>query len=125
MTLPDHAFQTVVWPRVTPALPHHPDVRIEFRLDSGFCNIVEEGFDAGARLGGSVEKDMIALRIGPDWRMIAVAAPAYLASRERPVHPRDLLDQDCINMRHQIRGRDPSFGAPAAHRLRDPAVLRG
>lgn len=104
LTLSDHAFQSVVWPRLKPVLQHHPDVRIEFSLDSGFRNIVEEGFDAGVRLGESVEKDMIALRIGPDWRMIAVAAPAYLASRERPEHPRDLLDHDCINMRHQSRG---------------------
>ncbi|RMC31609.1 LysR family transcriptional regulator [Paracoccus alkanivorans] len=104
LTLSDHAFQTVVWPKLKPVLQEHPDIRIEFSLDSGFRNIVEDGFDAGVRLGESVEKDMIAARIGPDWRMIAVASPAYLASRDMPGHPRDLVDHDCINMRHETRG---------------------
>lgn len=105
MTLSDHAFKTVVWPKLEPFLREHPDISIEFSLDSGFRNIVENGFDAGVRLGESVEKDMIAARIGPDWRMVAVASPAYLAARETPQHPRDLLDHDCINMRHETRGR--------------------
>lgn len=104
MTLSDHAFQTVVWPKLEPVLQQHPDVDIEFSLDSGFRDIVEDGFDAGVRLGESVEKDMIAVRIGPDWRMVVVASPAYLASRDRPEHPRDLLDHTCINMRHKTRG---------------------
>lgn len=104
LTLSDHAFQMVVWPKLKSVLQEHPDIRIEFSLDSGFRNIVEDGFDAGVRLGESVEKDMIAARIGPDWRMIAVASPAYLASRDRPRHPRDLLDHNCINMRHETRG---------------------
>ncbi|MGS4989537.1 LysR family transcriptional regulator [Roseibium sp. RP-7] len=104
LTLSDHAFQTVVWPKLKPFLHHHHDIRIEFSLDSGFRNIVEDGFDAGVRLGESVERDMIAARIGPDWRMVAVASPAYLASRKSPEHPRDLLDHDCINMRHETRG---------------------
>ena len=104
MTLSDHAFQTVVWPKLEPVLQQHPDVGIEFSLDSGFRNIVEDGFDAGVRLGESVEKDMIAVRIGPDWRMVAVASPAYLASREMPQHPHDLLGHNCINMRHETRG---------------------
>lgn len=104
LTLSDHAFRTVVWPGLKPLLAAHPDLRIEFSLDSGFRNIVEDGFDAGVRLGESVEKDMIATRIGPDWRMIAVASPAYLADHGTPAHPRDLLGHDCINMRHETSG---------------------
>ncbi|WP_119308788.1 LysR family transcriptional regulator [Cohaesibacter haloalkalitolerans] len=104
LTLSDHAFHTVVWPKLKPVLQANPDVKIEFSLDSGFRNIVEDGFDAGVRLGESIEQDMIAARIGPDWRMIAVAAPAYLASRKPPEHPNDLVEHDCINMRHETRG---------------------
>ena len=104
LTLSDHAFKTVAWPKLKPLIQAYPDLRIEFSLDSGFRNIVEEGFDAGVRLGESVEKDMVATRIGPDWRMIAVASPTYLATRNLPRHPRDLLDHDCINMRHETRG---------------------
>jgi DNA-binding transcriptional LysR family regulator len=73
-------------------------------LDSTFRNIVEEGFDAGVRLGESVEKDMIAVRIGPDWRLIAVASPTYLAAHGVPEHPQDLVRHVCINMRHETAG---------------------
>ena len=83
ITLSDHALESVVWPKLQPVLKAYPDIKVELSLDSGFRNIVEDGFDAGVRLGESVEKDMIAVRIGPDWRLVAVASPAYFA--ERPV----------------------------------------
>lgn len=104
LTLSDHALQTVVWPKLRPVLSAYPDLSVELRLDSTFRNIVEEGFDAGVRLGESVEKDMIAVRIGPDWRLIAVASPGYLAARKAPQHPEDLLQHTCINMRHETAG---------------------
>ncbi|MFD1880818.1 LysR family transcriptional regulator [Paracoccus pacificus] len=104
LTLSDHAFETVVWPKLKPVLAAHPDISVEFSIDSGFRNIVEDGFDAGVRLGESVEKDMIAVRIGPDWRMVAVAAPVYFAEHAPPLHPQDLLQHNCINMRHETRG---------------------
>lgn len=84
LTLSDHAWRTVVWPKLKPVLATHPDISIELSLDSAFRNIIEEGFDAGVRLGESVEKDMIGVRIGPDWRMVAVAAPGYFAAHGIP-----------------------------------------
>lgn len=75
LTLSDHALESVVWPKLKPLLSSYPDIEVELLLDSSFRNIVEEGFDAGGRLGESVEKDMIAVRIGPDWRLVAVASP--------------------------------------------------
>ncbi len=104
LTLSDHALETVVWPKLKPVLRDYPDINVEIALDSTFRNIVEEGYDAGVRLGESVEKDMIAVRIGPDWRLVAVASPDYLAERGRPAHPRDLVRHRCINMRHETSG---------------------
>lgn len=104
ITLSDHALETVVWPKLKPVLSAYPDIRVELSIDAGFRDIVEGGFDAGVRLGESVEKDMIAVRIGPDWRMVAVAAPAYVAAHGAPEHPRDLVGHDCVNMRHETRG---------------------
>jgi len=104
LTLSDHALDRVVWPKLKPVLQDYPDVTVELILDSTFRNIVEEGFDAGVRLGESVEKDMIAVRIGPDWRLVAVASPAYLAARGTPRHPKDLVGHACINMRHESAG---------------------
>ncbi len=104
LTLSDHALDTVVWPKLKPVLRAYPDISVELVLDSTFRNIVEEGYDAGVRLGESVEKDMIAVRIGPDWRLVAVASPDYLAAHGRPHHPQDLVRHRCINMRHETSG---------------------
>ncbi|REF72597.1 LysR family transcriptional regulator [Paracoccus versutus] len=104
LTLSDHALESVVWPMLKPVLRDYPDISVELILDSSFRNIVEEGFDAGVRLGESVEKDMIAVRIGPDWRLVAVASPGYLAEHGTPQHPRDLIRHICINMRHETAG---------------------
>ncbi|MNH67428.1 HTH-type transcriptional regulator DmlR [compost metagenome] len=104
LTLSDHALQTVVWPKLKPVLAAYPDISVELLLDSSFRNIVEEGYDAGVRLGESVEKDMIAVRIGPNWRLVAVASPDYLAAHGRPQHPQDLVRHRCINTRQESAG---------------------
>ncbi|MBA3038743.1 MULTISPECIES: LysR family transcriptional regulator [Hyphomicrobiales] len=104
LTLSDHALESVVWPKLKPVLKAYPDINVELILDSTFRNIVEDGFDAGVRLGESVEKDMIAMRIGPDWRLVAVASPGYLDEHGLPDHPQDLVGHACINMRHETAG---------------------
>ncbi|QTC88581.1 LysR family transcriptional regulator [Brevundimonas pondensis] len=104
LTLSDHALETVVWPKLKPVLAAYPDISVELLLDNTFRNIVEEGYDAGVRLGESVEKDMIAVRIGPDWRLVAVASPDYLAAHGRPRHPQDLVGHRCINTRQETSG---------------------
>lgn len=104
LTLSDHALESVVWPKLKQVLNAYPDICVELILDSTFRNIVEEGFDAGVRLGESVEKDMIAVRIGPNWRLVAVASPAYLDAHGVPERPQDLVRHICINMRHETAG---------------------
>lgn len=103
LTLSDHAFDSLVWPKLRPMLAAYPDIKLEFSIDNGLRNIVEDGFDAGVRLGESVEKDMIAIRIGPDWRMVAVASSDYFAAHPAPRHPQELIGHNCMNMR-QARG---------------------
>ena len=104
ITLSDHALNSVVWPKLRPVLAQYPDIEVELAIDNGFRNIVEESFDAGVRLGEGVEKDMIAVRIGPDWRLVAVAAPSYFATHPAPTHPRDLVGHSCINHRQEAAG---------------------
>lgn len=104
LTLSDHALQTTVWPKLSRVLSEYPDVKVELYSDNGMRNIVEERFDAGVRLGESVDKDMIAVRIGPDWRLRAVASPDYFARRGLPQVPQDLVGHVCINMRQATLG---------------------
>jgi DNA-binding transcriptional LysR family regulator len=99
LTAHDHAVDTLIWPRLQPFLRDYPDIKIEIGVHYGLVDIVAERFDAGVRSGDSVAKDMIAVRIGPDQRMAAVAAPAYLAGRSIPALPPELAQHDCINLR--------------------------
>lgn len=91
ITLSDYAPESIVWPKLRPVLRQFPDIKVELNSDNGFRNIVEEKFDAGVRLGDSVDKDMIAVRIGPDWRLVAVAAPDCLETRTVPQTPQELV----------------------------------
>jgi DNA-binding transcriptional LysR family regulator len=61
---------------------------------------VKEGFDAGVRYEERIERDMIAVPIGPRVQSyVAAAAPGYLAARGAPSHPRELVDHACIRHR--------------------------
>jgi DNA-binding transcriptional LysR family regulator len=93
-----HAARTVLWPVVDRLTSEYPDINIELSVDAGFVDIVSERFDAGVRLGESLEKDMIAVRIGPRLRMAAVGSPAYFATRGTPATPYDLAE-------HFVRSR--------------------
>jgi len=104
ITLSDHALESVVWPKLRSVLRDYPDIKVELNSDNGFRNIVEEKFDAGVRLGESVDKDMIAVRIGPDWRLIVVGSPEYFAGRPAPETPQQLVAHDCINHRQSRLG---------------------
>jgi DNA-binding transcriptional LysR family regulator len=99
-----HAADTVLWPAVAKLLDDFPDIAIELSIDSHFTDIVGERFDGGVRLGESLAKDMIAVRIGPDLRMAVVASPAYLKDREPPQSPHDLTRHRCINLRMPTKG---------------------
>jgi DNA-binding transcriptional LysR family regulator len=100
----EHALTTVVWPKLRAVIAEYPDINLELFADSSFSNIVAQRFDAGVRLGESLDQDMIAVRIGPDWRMVAVASPEYLIKKPMPVTPQDLVDHACINTRREAGG---------------------
>ena len=95
----DHAARTLLWPKLRAFLADYPDIKVELNAENGLIDIVERGFDAGVRLGEQVAKDMIAVRIGPDWRFTVVGSPAYVQSRPVPTRPEDLTGHSCINLR--------------------------
>src|SRR5580693_3335878 len=99
-----HAAQAIVWPALAKLLSVYPDIEVELSVHSGFIDIVAERFDAGVRLGETIARDMVAVRIGPDMRMAAVASPAYFAGRKRPRTPQDLALHNCLNLRFPTRG---------------------
>ena len=104
ITTSEHAAHAVLWPALEKLLPNYPDVHVELVVESGFTDIVAEQFDAGVRLGKSIAKDMVAVRIGPDLRMAVVGSPAYFATNPKPRTPQDLAQHKCINLRLPTAG---------------------
>ncbi|HBO1017299.1 TPA: LysR family transcriptional regulator [Pseudomonas aeruginosa] len=104
ITCGDHIQRTVLLPKLTPLLREYPEIKIEFDINYGFRDIVADRFDAGVRLGDTIDKDMIAMPIGPPVRMAVVASPAYFEVHPKPKNPRDLVGHNCINMRMQSGG---------------------
>lgn len=104
ITTGEHAAETILWPALAKFLPSYPDIKVEIAVEHALTDIVTQRYDAGVRLGEQVAKDMIAIRIGPEMRMAAVATPAYFAKRPPPKTPRELTRHHCINIRL------PSYG---------------
>jgi DNA-binding transcriptional LysR family regulator len=104
ITAVDHAAETVLWPALAKFLTEYPDVNVDLVVDNTLRDIVTERFDAGIRMGERVARDMIAVRIGPEIRMAAVATPEYFAKHGKPKSPQDLAHHACINMRFATLG---------------------
>src|SRR5204862_7021661 len=103
-TAGEHAAYTVLSPALAKLIPNYPDIKVEVSVDYGFTDIVAQRYDAGVRIGEEVDKDMIAVRIGPDMRMAVVGAPSYFEKRTIPKKPQDLMEHNCINIRMPTYG---------------------
>ena len=99
ITTGEHAADTILWPALAKLLPKFPDIKVELNVELALTDIVTERYDAGVRFGEQVGKDMIAVRIAPDMRMVVVGSPSYFAKRPVPKHPQDLMGHNCINVR--------------------------
>ncbi|MBV5291348.1 MAG: LysR family transcriptional regulator [Curvibacter lanceolatus] len=98
------AARQIIAPRLGRFHRAHPEVVLDIVVDDGLSDIVAGRFDAGIRVGGRLEKDMIAVRLTPDVNMIVAASPGYLAHRGMPRSPADLHHHACINWRLQLDG---------------------
>ena len=88
---------------VAPVLPRftqsYPEIVVEILIDPALTNIVARRFDAGIRLGESLEKDVVAVPVTGQLRMAVVGSPQYFASHPAPSTPHDLRKHRCINFR--------------------------
>jgi DNA-binding transcriptional LysR family regulator len=104
ITTSTHAAESILMPALGKFLLDYPDILVEAVIEHGLTDIVAERYDAGIRLGEQVEKDMIAVRVGPDLRMAAVATPSYFEAHAKPKTPQDLTRHNCLNIRLQTYG---------------------
>ena len=100
----EHAVRALVWPRLKDWLAEYPDIRVEISGDNRFIDIVADRYDIGVRLGGDIAKDMIAVRMAPDMRMVVVGSPGYFAKHARPTTPQQLTEHECVNLRLPTHG---------------------
>lgn len=99
------AAKKLIAPRLGRFHEMHPDVVLDIVIDDSLSDIVAGGFDAGIRVGGRLQKDMIAVRLTADIKLLAVASPEYLARAGEPRTPADLHRHACINWRFPGSGR--------------------
>ena len=104
ITCGDHVLHSVLLPKLGPLVRDYPDITLEFDMNYGFRDIVADRFDAGVRMGDTIDKDMVAVPIGPPLRMAVAASPSYFEARPRPKVPRDLTAHRCINQRMPSSG---------------------
>ena len=95
----------IIAPRLGRFHRAHPDVVLDIVIDESLSDIVAGRFDAGIRVGERLEKDMVAVRLTPDVKLLAVASPKYLARRGEPNTPADLARHACINWRFPGSGK--------------------
>jgi DNA-binding transcriptional LysR family regulator len=82
----------------------YPQVSLDISLDDATVDLMTGGFDAGIRLGESIEKDMIAVRLTSDLQWSVVGSPAYFAKAGKPLSPEDLTGHECIGFRFSTSG---------------------
>ena len=97
-------YTDVLRPVLARFLARYPDIRVEISLEEALSNVVAEGFDGGIRLGHTLEREMISVRVSVDQQVVVVGSPAYFERHGKPSHPRDLHEHDCINLRKITRG---------------------
>lgn len=114
-------------------LARYPGMSLDLVAEGRLVDIVEQGFDAGIRLGESLSPDMIAIPLGADLRFLAVAAPSYLARRPPPLTPDDLHAHCCIRQRlpsgrryrweFRRQGQEIAIDVPGALTLDNNALM--
>lgn len=133
LNVPRVALPGIVEPVLAEFRAAYPAVEVEITVEDRSVNIVEEGFDAGIRLGEMIEADMVGIRLTPPFRCAIVASPGYLAKHGRPARPEELRGHDCINFRQgrgtlyrwefEEGGREWEMAVPGTFATNDGALM--
>jgi DNA-binding transcriptional LysR family regulator len=98
------AYAALIQARLAAFGERYPEITLDITIDNNLSDIVAGGFDAGIRLGHALQRDMIAVPLGPMQQLTVVGSPGYFKRRGTPAKPHELLEHDCI--RHRLnRGR--------------------
>lgn len=90
---------TLVAPLVPKFLDEYPAIQLEIAIEDSRIDMVTERYDAGIRIEGRIEKDLITKRFFRGFDVLAVASPDYLARAPAIKSPDDLHAHNCVRQR--------------------------
>ena len=93
------AVQPLFEPIIAGFCEKYPEIELEIYAEDALTDLSAGGFDAGVRMGESLDADVIAVRLTGAFRFVAVATPTYLGKHGRPETPDDLRSHRCVRMR--------------------------
>lgn len=99
LSVPRIALGLVLWDLVPAFRAAYPDITVDLDVNDASVDLTAEQFDAGIRMGEYIQRDMVAVRLTPDFRAVVVGSPGYFSSRGRPASPKDLTAHECIRYR--------------------------
>ena len=99
INVPRFAATHLVGPMLGRFQNAHPGVELEVVVDDTITDIVAGRFDAGIRLGETLERDMVAVPLTGVLELAAVATPEYFAEHGVPESPADLHRHRCLRFR--------------------------
>ncbi len=99
LNVPEDAATFLLGPVLPVFMERYPDVKIDVAVSNRMVDVIDGGFDAGIRYGGTVPEDMVAQRLSADVDYLVVGAPDYLDRHGTPEHPDELAAHRCIGVR--------------------------
>jgi DNA-binding transcriptional LysR family regulator len=99
LSVPRIALDLVVLPALPGFRRAYPSIKLELDVNDVSIDLMENGFDAGIRIGGFIERDMVAVRLTRDFHWCVLGSPDYFAAHGKPRTPKDLLEHECIGYR--------------------------
>jgi DNA-binding transcriptional LysR family regulator len=88
---------------LVPVLPNFrlafPEIKVEIDVNDASVDLASSGFDAGIRIGHFIERDMIAVRLTPNFRWCVLGSAAYFEKHGKPRSPEELVRHQCIGYR--------------------------
>jgi DNA-binding transcriptional LysR family regulator len=99
LNVPSDAATLLLGPVLPTFIDRYPDIQVELAVSNHLIDVIDSGFDAGIRYGGTVPEDMVAQRLSADIGWVVAGTPAYLERFGIPEHPRDLKSHRCLRFR--------------------------
>lgn len=97
-----------VAPVATGFIARYPAVQVELLLLDRVVDLLEEGLDAGVRIGRMPDSSLVAVPLGQT-RRVTCASPAYLRRAGLPREPADLARHRCVSFAGLAAGNEWTF----------------